>query len=77
MVMVAGKKYKVVDSGSYNHDIGAYWKRVATDDGEKMIVGSRGSWRFWAAADRTRPLREAMEIGWTPERGWPKERAGG
>lgn len=76
-IMVAGKKYKVVDKGCYNHDIGAYWKRIATDEGEKMVVGGPGRWRFWTAADRTRPLREAMERGWTPEKGWPKERAGG
>lgn len=73
MIEVEGKKYKVTDKGCYSHDFGAYWKCVATPDGEKIVVGGRGSWRFWTAFDRTRPLREAMEKGWTPENGWPKE----
>lgn len=73
-INVQGTAYKVTDSGSYNHDIGSYWKRVQTPDGEKMVVGSRGHWRFWTAEDRTSPLREATARGWTPERGWPKEK---
>lgn len=71
-IMVDGVKYKVVESTGYNHDIGAYCKWVKTPDGEKMVVGSRGRWRFWTAADRARPILEAMEKGWTPENGWPK-----
>lgn len=74
-ITVEGSQYKVTDKGCYNHDMGAYWKRVETPDGEKMVVGGRGNWRFWTAHDRTRPLREAMERGWTPEKGWPKGRS--
>lgn len=73
VIEVEGKKYKVIDKGCYNHDIGDYWKRVLTPEGEKMVVGTRGRWRFWTPADRTRPLREAMARGWKPEKGWPKE----
>lgn len=63
-ITVEGQSYKVVESGGYNQDIGKYWKRVQTPDGEKMVVGSPGRWRFWTAADRTRPLREAIAKGW-------------
>lgn len=72
-ITVDGKKYKVTESGGYNHDVGAYCKWVSTPEGERMVVGSPGRWRFWTAKDRTRPLREAMEKGWTPEKGWPQE----
>jgi len=70
-ITVEGQPYKVTDSGSYNHDIGQYWKRVATPDGEKMVVGTRGRWRFWTARDRTRPLVDAIAKGW-PNPGWDK-----
>lgn len=73
-ITIAGVKYKVIDSGGYNHDVGSYWKVVETPDGHhKMVVGGRGRWRFWSAADRVRPMHEAMEKGWTPEKGWPKD----
>jgi hypothetical protein len=71
-VTIAGKKYKVVDSGCYSHDFGSYWKIVETADGDKTIVGSPGRWRFWTASDRTRPLREAIEKGW-PRKDWGKQ----
>jgi hypothetical protein len=64
MVMIAGTELKVVDKGGYSHDIGSNWKIVKTPEGEKMIVGAPGRWRFWTPADRTRPLREAMAKGW-------------
>lgn len=72
-VTIAGKKYKVIDPGSYSHDFGSYWKIIDTPEGHKTIVGGRGRWRFWTATDRTKPLHDAMEKGWTPEKGWPKE----
>lgn len=50
-------EYKVTDKGGYNHDIGKYWKRVQTPDGEKMVVGRPGFWRFWTPEDRTQHLR--------------------
>lgn len=70
-ITVDGIAYKVTDKGCYNHDIGSYWKRVETPDGEKMVVGSRGFWRFWTPADRTAPLREAIAKGW-PRKDWGK-----
>lgn len=63
-ITINGRQYKVIDSGGYNHDIGAYWKMVKTPDGNLMVVGSRGSWRFWHPSDRTKPLREAIARGW-------------
>ncbi len=71
-ITVEGTTYKVTDKGHYNHDVGDYVKWVQTPDGEKMVVGSRGRWRFWTAEDRTRPLREAIAKGW-PKPGWDKE----
>lgn len=64
MITIDGKKVKVLDSLGYNHDIGAYVKRVEIDGKPQMAVGTRGSWRLWTARDRTRPLREAIANGW-------------
>lgn len=63
-INVQGTPHKVTDKGSYSQDIGHYWKMVSTPEGEKMVVGRPGFWRFWTAADRTRPLREAIARGW-------------
>lgn len=63
-IVVGESQYKVTDSGSYNHDIGSYWKMVQTVNGEKMVVGKPGHWRFWTPADRVRPLMEAIVKGW-------------
>lgn len=63
MIMVEGRQYKVTDKGCYSHDIANYWKRVETADGEKLVVGRPGCWRFWTAEDRTIPLRKALTDG--------------
>lgn len=71
-ITVEGKAYKVLDKGCYSHDFGSYWKKVETPDGEKTVVGSRGFWRFWTAADRAKPLRDAVAKGW-PKEGWDRQ----
>jgi hypothetical protein len=63
-ITVEGERYKVVDSGRYNHKIKAYCKWVETPEGKKMVVGSRDNWRFWTARDRTQPLLDGFKKGW-------------
>lgn len=60
-ITVEGEQYTVVDKGSYNHDIGHYWKRVLVDGKEKVVVGRPGFWRFWTAKDRTEPMRNLKQ----------------
>lgn len=64
-ITVDGVKYEVVDQPSFNHSIGCQFAFVRTPTGDKPIV-KQGKWRFWSAADRVAPLREAAA------RGWPK-----
>jgi hypothetical protein len=66
-ITINGKKVKVLSSLGYNHDVGAYVKEVEIDGQRQMAVGSPGYWRLWTAADRTRPLREAIARGWPNE----------
>jgi len=63
-IEIAGKRYKVVESMGFNHDIGRYAKIVRDGDRDRMAVKEAGQWRFWGAADRVQPLVEAIERGW-------------
>jgi hypothetical protein len=63
-ITIDGRKVKVLSSLGYNHDVGAYVKEVEIDGQRQMAVGGPGRWRLWNAADRTRPLREAIARGW-------------
>lgn len=63
-ITIDGKKVKVTSNLGYNHDVGAYVKEVEIDGKRQMAVGRPGHWRLWTAADRTRPLREAIAKGW-------------
>lgn len=69
-IQVEGVKYGVAENLGFSHDVGMYAKVVYTPTGEKMAVRHRGSrlWRFWSAADRVRPLREAMKQAQRMER---------
>lgn len=58
-ITVDGKRYRTIDKGGFNQAIGEYWKTVKTPEGERTVVGGRGSWRFWTPADRVAPLRRA------------------
>ena len=66
-ITVNGKKVKVLDKGGFNHDIGMHTKVVEIDGERVRVVGGAGHWRIWSAADRTRPLREAIARGWPNE----------
>ena len=46
MITVEGKKYKVVESLGYNHDVGAYAKVIMVDGKERVVTGTRGNWHF-------------------------------
>jgi hypothetical protein len=69
-ITVEGVGYPVVDKGMYSHDLGSYWKVVRTPEGERMVVGRAGRWRFRTARERVQPLLDAVADG------WPKEKRG-
>ena len=47
MIEVEGKKYKVVESLGYVHDVGMYAKVVKLGDAERIAVKDGGVWRWW------------------------------
>ena len=63
-IEIEGNRYKVLESLGYNHDAGCYAKIVADGDRERMAVKQAGGWRFWSAADRVKPLVDAIKRGW-------------
>jgi hypothetical protein len=63
-IEIDGKRYKVVESMGFNHDIGRCAKIVKDADRERVAVKESTGWRFWGAADRAQPLIDAIERGW-------------
>lgn len=59
-IEIDGTKYPVTESLGYVHSVGAHAVEVETPDGFRKAVKRGGTWRFWTAEDRVRPLREAL-----------------
>jgi hypothetical protein len=60
-ILVDGEPYPVVESLGFVHDIGWHAWVVRMPDGtEKTAVGTTKRARFWTAADRVRPLVDAI-----------------
>jgi hypothetical protein len=54
MISIDGKKYKVVESLGFSHDVGSYAKIILVDGVERVVVGRPGCWKFYEPQIRPR-----------------------